>query len=87
MGPAAAFHARGATVIIAGRTRSSLEAVVAKHSGMQIEEIDAAIASAIAEHHEAVAHPRAWISQLFGAYGLPQGAGPEEAPRQTLRLP
>jgi uncharacterized oxidoreductase len=41
-GLAAAFHARGAKVIIAGRTRSRLEAVAAKHRGMEIEVLDVA---------------------------------------------
>ncbi|QJR37132.1 SDR family oxidoreductase [Gemmatimonas groenlandica] len=41
-GLAAAFHARGAKVIIAGRTRERLVAVAAKHRGMEIEVVDVA---------------------------------------------
>jgi uncharacterized oxidoreductase len=41
-GLAAAFHVRGATVILAGRTRAKLEAVAARHPGMAVEEVDVA---------------------------------------------
>lgn len=57
-GLAAAFHARGAKVIIAGQTASRLEAVVARHPGMEAEVVDvadpeqvAALAARIAERH------------------------------------
>ena len=40
MGLASAFHARGAQVIIAGRTRDKLEAVAARHPGMEIEVLE-----------------------------------------------
>jgi len=41
-GLAAAFHARGSSVIIAGRSRARLEAVAARHPGMVVEEVDVA---------------------------------------------
>jgi len=41
-GLASAFHTRGATVIIAGRTRERVEAVAARHPGMQAEVVDVA---------------------------------------------
>jgi len=41
-GLASAFHTRGATVIIAGRTRERVEAVAARHPGMQAEVVDIA---------------------------------------------
>lgn len=40
MGLAEAFHARGATVMIAGRNRASLEAVALRCPGMMITEVD-----------------------------------------------
>jgi uncharacterized oxidoreductase len=39
---AAAFHARGAKVIVAGQTRARLEAVAARHPGMVAEVVDVA---------------------------------------------
>jgi uncharacterized oxidoreductase len=39
---AAALHARGSKVVIAGRTREKLEAVAARHSGMEVEVVDVA---------------------------------------------
>lgn len=57
-GLAAAFHARGAKVIIAGQTVSRLEALAARHPGMEVETVDvaepeqvAALAARIAERH------------------------------------
>lgn len=57
-GLAAAFHARGARVIIAGQTASRLEAVAARHPGMEVETVDvsdpdqvAALAASIAKRH------------------------------------
>lgn len=57
-GLAAAFHARGAKVIIAGRTASRLKAVAARHPDMEVETVDvadpeqvAALAARIAERH------------------------------------
>lgn len=41
-GLAAAVHARGAKVIIAGRTASRLEAVASRHPGMEVEVVDVA---------------------------------------------
>ena len=57
-GLAAAFHARGAKVIIAGQTASRLEAVASRHLGMETEVVDVAdpeqvmaLAERIAERH------------------------------------
>lgn len=47
-GLAGAFHARGASVIIAGRSRARLEAVAARHPGMAVEEVDVADAAQVA---------------------------------------
>ena len=47
-GLAAAFHARGATVVIGGRTRATLDAVAARHAGMGVEEIDVADPASVA---------------------------------------
>ena len=41
-GLASAFHGRGATVIIAGRTRERVEAVAARHPGMHAETVEVA---------------------------------------------
>ncbi|MBU2359425.1 MAG: SDR family NAD(P)-dependent oxidoreductase [Alphaproteobacteria bacterium] len=48
-GLARAFHARGDTVIIAGRTRKSLDAVASECSGMEAEELDVSDPASIAE--------------------------------------
>ena len=42
------LHARGATVIIAGRTRAKLAAVAAGHPGMEVEELDVADPNSVA---------------------------------------
>jgi uncharacterized oxidoreductase len=42
MGLAQAFHARGATVVIAGRNRASLDTVALRHPGMMVEVVDVA---------------------------------------------
>ena len=41
-GLASAFHARGAKVVIAGRTRERLDAVAARHPGMDVSVVDVA---------------------------------------------
>lgn len=46
-GLASAFHARGAQVIIVGRTASRLDAVATGHPGMKVEVIDVADAKAV----------------------------------------
>lgn len=46
-GLASAFHARGAQVIIVGRTASRLDAVAARHPGMKVEVVDVADAKAV----------------------------------------
>lgn len=59
LGLAGAFHARGSTVIIGGRNRASLEAVAARHPGMEVEEIDVADPASVADcaARVAVRHP------------------------------
>lgn len=47
-GLAAAFHGRGAQVIVAGRTRERVEAVAARHPGMVAETLDVADAASVA---------------------------------------
>jgi uncharacterized oxidoreductase len=54
-GLAAAFHARGAQVILAGRTRERLEAVAARHPGMVAEVVDVAEADQVAALGERLA--------------------------------
>lgn len=54
-GLAAAFHAKGAQVIIAGRTGERLDAVAARHPGMVVEVIDVAEADQVAALAERVA--------------------------------
>jgi uncharacterized oxidoreductase len=58
-GLAGAFHERGATVIIAGRTREKLEAVAARYPGMIVEVVDVADAAAVAALAERIGaqHP------------------------------
>ena len=48
MGLAAAFHGRGAQVIIGGRTPAKLSAVAARFPGMEVEVIDVADAASVA---------------------------------------
>ena len=46
-GLAVAFHARGAKVIIEGKTASRLAAVASKHPGMEVEVLDVADADQV----------------------------------------
>lgn len=59
-GLASAFHVRGAKVIIAGRTRATLEAVVEQHPGMELEVLDVADAGSVVDCAARIAdrHPR-----------------------------
>ena len=81
-GLARAFHGRGDTVIVAGRTRVGLDAVAADCPGMEVEDLDVADPASIAACAERVAarHPNlgtvvnnAGIQQMldFGADDLP----------------
>lgn len=54
-GLASAFHARGATVIIAGRTADRLQSVAARHPGMQLEVVDVADPAQVAALADRVA--------------------------------
>lgn len=69
-GLASAFHARGATVIIAGRTRSSLETVAAKHIGMEIEEIDVADAASVTACAERVTSRHPGLTMVISNAGI-----------------
>lgn len=82
MGLAAAFHARGATVIVAGRTRAALDAVAARHPGMLVEDIDVADAASITAcaGRVAAAHPQlttvinnAGVQQMLDFTAAPLG--------------
>ena len=54
-GLAAALHAKGAQVIIAGRTRERLDAIAARHPSMVVEVVDVAEAEQVAAFAERVA--------------------------------
>ena len=54
-GLAAAFHAKGAQVIIAGRTRDRLDAVAGRHPGMMVEVVDVAEAEQVSALAQRVA--------------------------------
>jgi uncharacterized oxidoreductase len=72
MGLASAFHARGATVIIAGRNRASLEAVAAKHPGILVEDIDVADAASVAACAARVAASHPGLTTLINNAGVQQ---------------
>lgn len=54
-GLASAFHAKGAQVIIAGRSRDSLDAVAGRHPGMMVEAVDVAEAEQVSALADRVA--------------------------------
>ena len=58
-GLAAAFHAKGAQVIIAGRTRERLDAIAARHPSMVVEVVDVAEAEQVAAFQSVL--PRAGL--------------------------
>jgi len=72
MGLAEAFHARGATVIIAGRGRAALDAVAARNPGMLVETVDVADAASVEALAARVssAHPN--LSMLVNNAGVQQ---------------
>lgn len=72
MGLAAAFHARGATVIIAGRTRAVLDAVAAKHPGMLVEDIDVADPASITACAARIAATHPQLSIVINNAGVQQ---------------
>jgi uncharacterized oxidoreductase len=70
MGLAGAFHARGATVVIGGRNRANLEAVAARHPGMEVEEIDVANPASVADCAARVAARHPNISTVINNAGV-----------------
>lgn len=84
-GLAGAFHARGASVIIAGRTRAKLDAVAARHPGMEVEEVAVADPDSVAAcaARVAVRHPdlnvlvnNAGVQQLID-FSAPEPQAPD----------
>jgi uncharacterized oxidoreductase len=71
-GLAAAFHARGAKVIIAGRNRENLDAVAAKHPSMEIEVVDVADAEAVTACAARVATRHPTLSTVINNAGVQQ---------------
>ena len=69
-GLASAFHARGARVIISGRDRAKLQAVAARHDGMEIEEMDVADAASIAACHTRIASRHLRLDVLINNAGM-----------------
>jgi uncharacterized oxidoreductase len=89
MGLAGAFHARGATVIIAGRNRASLEAVAAKLPGMVVEEIDVADAASVAACAARVAATYPDLSTVINNAGVQQVldfSGPAPLPAEAIAI-
>lgn len=71
-GLAEALHARGATVIVAGRRRAGLEAVAATHPGMVVEEVDVADAGSIAALAARVASSHPGLNLVVNNAGIQQ---------------
>jgi uncharacterized oxidoreductase len=71
-GLAAAFHARGAKVIIAGRTLENLDAVASKHPGMEVEVVDVANADSVAACAERVAARHPSLNTVINNAGVQQ---------------
>jgi len=72
MGLAQAFHARGATVIIAGRNLPSLQAVADKHPGMRIELTDVADAASVDALADRVSKEHSGLNVLVNNAGIQQ---------------
>ncbi len=70
MGLAEAFHARGARVIIAGRTREKLEAVAARHPGMEIEDLEVSNAADVAACVERVSERHPGLNVVINNAGI-----------------
>jgi uncharacterized oxidoreductase len=69
-GLASAFHARGAKVIVAGRTGASLESVVEQHPGMELEVLDVSDGNAIASCAARIADRHPNLSTVINNAGV-----------------
>ena len=72
MGLAGAFHAKGAKVVIGGRTRSKLEAVAARYPGMETEEMDVSDAASVTACAKRIAARHPDLSTLVNNAGIQQ---------------
>ena len=72
MGLAQAFHARGATVIIAGRNRASLDTVALRHPGMMVEVVDVADPASVEALVERVTARHPGLNLLINNAGIQQ---------------
>ena len=83
MGLASAFHARGATVIIGGRTLAKLEEVAERHPGMETEVLNVTDADSVAACAKRVAERHLDLNVLINNAGVQQlidfGAAPHAA--------
>ena len=96
VGLAAAFHARAAQVIVAGRTRAGVEDIAARHPGMAAEVVDvadpeqvAALAALVAERWPGLdtVVNNAGIQTLFDFTGPePLAVGPARVLRTASRI-
>jgi uncharacterized oxidoreductase len=71
-GLAQAFHARGATVIAAGRSREGLEETAASCPGMLLEVVDVADAGSIAALAQRVGQTHPGLNMLINNAGMQQ---------------
>jgi uncharacterized oxidoreductase len=72
MGLAQAFHARGATVVIAGRNRASLDTVALRHPGMMVEVVDVADPASVEALVERVTARHPNLNLLINNAGIQQ---------------
>ena len=83
-GLAAAFHARGSRVIVAGHRRVRVEAVAARHPGMEAEVVDVADPDQVAALAERVAERWPELDMVISNAGIQRlfdfaGSGPLDA--------
>jgi uncharacterized oxidoreductase len=72
MGLAEAFHQRGATVIIAGRNRASLDNVARRNAGIQVEVVDVSVPSSVAALVDRVSTTHPGLNVLINNAGIQQ---------------
>ena len=72
MGLAQAFHARGATVVIAGRNRAALDAVALGHPGMMVEVVDVADPGSVEALVASVSNRHPGLNLLINNAGIQQ---------------